>query len=435
MQWYHRLDAGKDPKQIDIAGQLNGATVIKGIYVLDGDELRLYLGGAGKDRPAAFPKQPGPGEQLLILHRQKPVAEPPKAKVEPPAKTDQERMVGGWVIASNDGQRSRKGEVWSISKDQIDMNANLTGFKVYWHHHRLDATKDPKQIDITVKKSNGEFIGLIKGIYAFADDDTELRLCLGEMGKDRPTAFAGKPGESEFLILRGGDPAAWHRKAAKEEKLRVLIDKVLAAHGGEEKLNKLKFTEKVKQTQDDNLTTIEYFVQPPDRFRAELQRKGDATKQIHILEDGIGRWTKYPDGRVEKLKLSGAEPPIAYWLDYVRFFGPRVVLRLKDTEHRVSLLEEVKIAGRPAVGVELNKAVPDFKLSLRLFFDKETNLLVRQDNVLSSSSISYSDYKKFDGISIAQKQMQTANGKVVMEAEVTDFQAVDKFDAKLFEQP
>jgi hypothetical protein len=79
MQWYHRLDEGKDPKQIDIAGQLNGATIIKGIYMLDGDELRLCLGEANKDRPAAFPEKPKPGE-VLILQRQKPGAEQPKEK-------------------------------------------------------------------------------------------------------------------------------------------------------------------------------------------------------------------------------------------------------------------------------------------------------------------------------------------------------------------
>src|SRR5207302_10235691 len=124
-----------------------------------------------------------------------------------------------------------------------------------------------------------------------------------------------------------------------------------------------------------------------------------------------------------------------YWVDYVRFFGPRVVLRLKAADHRLSLREEVKIDGRPAIGVELNKAVPDFKLSLRLYFDKETNLLVRQENVLSSSSVSYSDYKKFDDIPIARKQTQTANGKIVTETEVIDFRAVEKLDAKLFEQP
>jgi hypothetical protein len=143
----------------------------------------------------------------------------------------------------------------------------------------------------------------------------------------------------------------------------------------------------------------------------------------------------HPDGRIEKLDLDGLELPIEYHLDYVKFLGPRVVLRLKDADHRVALLDEVEIGGRPAMGVELNKAVPNFKLSLRLFFDRETNLLVKQESVLSTFFISYGDYKKFDGIPIARKVTQTVKGEVVMETEVTDFQAVDKFDAKLFEQP
>ena len=232
------------------------------------------------------------------------------------------------------------------------------------------------------------------------------------------------------------EPPAPKKNQTNEEKLRALIDKVLAAHGGEEKLGKLKFSEKVKQTQDGNLTTIEYFVQSPDRFRIELQRKDEASKQIFFLQNGMERWTKHPSGKVEKLVLLGAEPPIEYWLDYVRFFGPRIVLRLKDIDHRLSLLDEVKIDERPAVGVEVNKTVLNsFKLSLRLFFDKETNLLVKQDNVLSAFSVAYSDYKKFDGIPIAREMMQTVDGKVIIETEVTDFRVVDKLDAKLFEQP
>ena len=44
--------------------------------------------------------------------------------------------------------------------------------------------------------------------------------------------------------------------------------------------------------------------------------------------------------------------------------------------------------------------------------------------------IYYSDYKKFDGIPIAQKEKDGYfNGLV------TDFRAVDRLDAKLFEQP
>lgn len=152
-----------------------------------------------------------------------------EVKEKPPAaKTDEERMVGGWVIVKNDGERKRKGELWSIGKHQIVMNANLSGFRGITHFHRLDAAKNPKQIDITVTgiagvygpdvpiKADARIVGVIKGIYAFTDDN-ELRLCLGELGKDRPTEFAGKPGQSEFLILHGGDPEAWQRKVEKEK--------------------------------------------------------------------------------------------------------------------------------------------------------------------------------------------------------------------------
>jgi hypothetical protein len=79
----YRLDAGKTPKQIDI-GVAKDSVRIKGIYVLDGDELRLCLAQPDKDRPAAFPEKPAPGE-VLILQRQKPAAEQPKAKGEAPA--------------------------------------------------------------------------------------------------------------------------------------------------------------------------------------------------------------------------------------------------------------------------------------------------------------------------------------------------------------
>jgi uncharacterized protein (TIGR03067 family) len=43
---------------------------VKGLYRLEGDELRVYFAAPNKDRPAAFPKKPG--LDLLILQRQKP---------------------------------------------------------------------------------------------------------------------------------------------------------------------------------------------------------------------------------------------------------------------------------------------------------------------------------------------------------------------------
>src|SRR5260370_20124643 len=86
-----------------------------------------------------------------------------------PGKSDQERMVGNWFIMNDDSKR--KGEEWWIGKDEIVMHPNLWGFRIIMHFHRLDASKSPKQIDITVTKTNPEYVGIINGIYAFAYDN------------------------------------------------------------------------------------------------------------------------------------------------------------------------------------------------------------------------------------------------------------------------
>jgi hypothetical protein len=108
----------------------------------------------------------------------------------------------------------------------------------------------------------------------------------------------------------------------------------------------------------------------------------------------------------------------------VKFFGPRRLLRLKDANHRVTLLdEEIKIRRRAAVGVEING-------TMRLYFDKETHLLVKQEGGAYYSPIYFSEYKTFDGIPIAQREYDG-----YFQPENIGFRAVERFDAKLFEQP
>ena len=63
--------------------------------------------------------------------------------------------------------------------------------------YKLDASKDPKQVDIT--PSDGLDKGMAHvGIYAL--DKGELKLCIGRPGKDRPTAFESKEGSEHMLV-------------------------------------------------------------------------------------------------------------------------------------------------------------------------------------------------------------------------------------------
>lgn len=212
----YRLDAGKTPKQIDI-GVAKDSVRIKGIYVLDGDELRLCLAQPDKDRPAAFPAKPARGE-VLILHREKADAERPKAKEEQPAKSDLERMIGDWVIANADS-KYKTDMSWTITADRIHRHSNIAGFQPQWYH-RIDASKDPKQIDIAWQL-NGPTT--IKGIYAL--DGDELRLCLGDAGKDRPAAFPEKPKPGDLTILKRAKPVDVPTTAKQVEKPLHFVEK------------------------------------------------------------------------------------------------------------------------------------------------------------------------------------------------------------------
>jgi uncharacterized protein (TIGR03067 family) len=132
-----------------------------------------------------------------------------------PAKSDQERLVGNWRITNDES--GLKGEVWVIGEDRILMYPNYGGANAHLYLHRLDAGKDPRQIDITVTLVNGPPVGTIKGIYAL--DRDELRLCLGGRDQDRPATFPRKPGPGEVLILRrlpsgASPPRATERGAA-----------------------------------------------------------------------------------------------------------------------------------------------------------------------------------------------------------------------------
>ena len=138
-------------------------------------------------------------------------------------------------------------------------------------------------------------------------------------------------------------------------------------------------------------------------------------------------WWKKPNEKAVPFFYTGLEPRMEYWLDYVKFFGPRRVLRLKDADHKVALLDdEPKIGDRAAVGVEVTG--PQFKG--KMYFDRESHLLLKGTSSSIVREVTFSDYKKFDGIPIAQKEHDGH-----FEPEVTDFRVVDKFDAKLFEQP
>lgn len=72
---FYKLEPRRMPKGIEITimAQEDGTplAILRGIYSLKGDQLKIYLAGPGEEPPAAFPQKPGL-TPVLIMKRQKP---------------------------------------------------------------------------------------------------------------------------------------------------------------------------------------------------------------------------------------------------------------------------------------------------------------------------------------------------------------------------
>ncbi len=220
--------------------------------------------------------------------------------------------------------------------------------------------------------------------------------------------------------------------------LKPVVDKVLNAYGGEVRLRQLiTFIEKTKTHHGTSESTLEIFVQLPDRVRLVIS--GKLSSSI-LVENGDQIWTKTSHNTAVGTKLTKAGAAADQGL--LKFRGPRQLLRLTDPASKLSGLGEVKVDGRTTVGIQLIFKRYSGEVNQKWFFDKETGLLTKIEDTAKNVNgkellieTLYSDYKKIDGIMIARKATFKTDGKVTGGSEVVEFKAVDKLDDSLFQKP
>jgi hypothetical protein len=231
--------------------------------------------------------------------------------------------------------------------------------------------------------------------------------------------------------------------AFAEDRARAIVAKAIDAQGGEAKVAKLRTLRiKVEGTTElvtgqPNLSfTIEDTWQMPNRYKTEssFQLMGKKFTQTQVI-DGDKGWIQ-SDGRVEDMPKDALaemkEQKYAEDLDRLGFLSE------KSTE--LSVLDEIKVEGKPAVGVLVkSKGHRDVKL----YFDSASGLLVkREQRVLDPSSskevrqeVIFSDYQEKDGLRHYKKIVALRGGKKVIDARVTDVEFFEKLDAKVFAKP
>jgi hypothetical protein len=228
--------------------------------------------------------------------------------------------------------------------------------------------------------------------------------------------------------------------ARGDDTAQGILERAIKAHGGEERLGKVH-ADKVKLkgvfyvAAKEVPFTGETTVQLPGQFRNVLQLNGDRKATILQILNGDSIYVSI-DGQPQKVEAAAAaEVRETMQLDRAVHLTPL----LADKAFTLEALGEVKVGDAAAWGV---KASAKGRRDVLLYFDKETNLLVKTEHQLDDGSGKevkqeefYSDFKDVGGCKRAMKVTVRRNGNKIMEAELTEVNLLDKVDDAEFAKP
>jgi outer membrane lipoprotein-sorting protein len=229
--------------------------------------------------------------------------------------------------------------------------------------------------------------------------------------------------------------------AAEDKNARAIIDRAIAAQGGEANLEKnsavtAKFKGKFHSPAGDGTMTGTIHSQQPDklRFEMKLNAGGGEFTILSVIDGGKG-WFSF-DGsaqEMDKEMMAEAREQI--------HAGQVTDLRgLHAPDVKLSPLGEIKVGTTQATGVRVSrKGYRD----VNLYFDKDKALLLKSEtrgkDPMSGEEFTevklYGDYKKANGLLVPYKIDATRDGKPHTELEFTEVILAQKFPESTFAKP
>jgi hypothetical protein len=228
--------------------------------------------------------------------------------------------------------------------------------------------------------------------------------------------------------------------AAAQETPRAIIERAIKAHGGQERLSRIR-ADQVKlrgvlfMDKKEVAFTAETWVQLPGQFKNVIEFTTDRKHTLVQILNGDQAHVSI-DGQPEKVADTALnEMRDTLLLDR----AVRLVPLLTDNVFNLSVIEEIKVNDRPAAGVGVQVKG---RKEMRLYFDKETSLLTKTEHWLVDEKgkevrqeVFYSDFKDLGGFKRPTKVLAVRNGAKILEALLTDAKYLDKIDDAEFTKP
>ncbi len=228
--------------------------------------------------------------------------------------------------------------------------------------------------------------------------------------------------------------------SARDDGPLALVQKAIKAAGGQQAVARLHAVSwRMKLTAPDAASPFysdESSAQGLDQYRAvvEIEEGGRTYQAIQVANRGKG-WF-HTQGKTITAPRDFLGPRMAC---YYILRLPELLLPLKEKASRLSHLGEIRVAGRLAVGVRVERAG---QVDVNIYFDKETMLFVRSEARLKLPddreivvAFQVSDYKEFDGLKHFTRFIFEVEQEKQFEAELTDLRALGKIDDSVFGKP
>jgi hypothetical protein len=226
-----------------------------------------------------------------------------------------------------------------------------------------------------------------------------------------------------------------------QDEPKAILEKAIKAHGGAEKLNRLKAVQAKSKGNIQLFGGLDFTQEMTTSFDGKfkevmnLEANGQKINVVTLYNGQKGALTlngkeqELPEKVLEELKEASYAIKAA-----------RLVPLLTDPMYTLSALGEVKVNDKPAVGVKVSsKGHRD----ISLYFDKDTGLLAKTESrKLDGQTMQEVDeerivteYQDVDGQKAAKKLVVNHDGKKFMELEVSDIKFLDKVDDSEFQKP
>jgi hypothetical protein len=229
--------------------------------------------------------------------------------------------------------------------------------------------------------------------------------------------------------------------ARADDETRAILTRAIKAHGGEEAQSKFKAGHTKAKGKIELFGGLEFTQEAsfmlPDKFKetVDMEVMGQKVHVVTVLNgtkiliEANGKAVPVED------KIKEAVQDGVYALKV-----SQLVSLLKGKDFELSALGEVKVEGKPAVGVRVaSKGHKD----VSLFFNKETGLLAKVErrtvDPMSGTEITeeriITEYGKTGSVPTPKKMVINHDGSKFMELELLETKQLEKIDDSEFAKP